>query len=352
MEKITIIFNLLKNYPLLQFMGLIIVGSVIAKLSDWFLSVFIQKFVSRTKTEIDDKVVKILHKPIFYSVFFIFFSLFIDLIEINDRLMFISQGLFKSLVIIVWSIAIFKIFVSLIYWYSKNDKSQKIIQKRTIPLFDNIGKLGIFGASVYFILLSWDIDVTGWVASAGILSVVVGFAAKDTLSNLFAGIFIMADSPYKEGDYINLDSGERGYVRSIGIRSTRVMTRDDIEITIPNSAIANSKIINESGGPVEKERVRITLTVAYGTKINKVREILLNIANNSNNICNAPNPRVRFRKFGDFGLVFQLLFWIEKPEMRGRVIDEINEKIYNEFNEQKIEIPYPHQVIQVKNSKN
>ena len=66
------------------------------------------------------------------------------------------------------------------------------------------------------------------------MSVVIGFAAKDTLSNLFAGIFIMADAPYKEGDYINLDSGERGYVRSIGIRSTRIMTRDDIEITIPN----------------------------------------------------------------------------------------------------------------------
>ena len=85
---------------------------------------------------------------------------------------------------------------------------------------------------------------------------------KDTLSNLFAGIFIMADAPYKEGDYINLDSGERGYVRSIGIRSTRIMTRDDIEITIPNALIANSKIVNESGGPDEKERVRITLEIS------------------------------------------------------------------------------------------
>ena len=73
----------------------------------------------------------------------------------------------------------------------------------------------------------------------------------------------MTDTPYKPGDYINLDGGERGYVKTIGLRNTRIMTRDDIEITIPNSLIANSKIINESGGPSENERVRITLSVAY-----------------------------------------------------------------------------------------
>ena len=94
----------------------------------------------------------------------------------------------------------------------------------------------------------------------------------------------MADAPYKENDYINLDSGERGYVTNIGLRSTRLLTRDDIEITIPNSVIANSKIINESGGPNEDERVRINIGVAYGSDIDKVRNILLDIANKNDNI--------------------------------------------------------------------
>ena len=124
-------------------------------------------------------------------------------------------------------------------------------------------------------MVTWNIDVTAWVASATVVTGVLAFAAKDTIGNLFAGLFIMADSPYKEGDYINLDQGERGYVRHIGIRSTRILTRDDIEITIPNSVIANSKIINESGGPYEKERIRITLDVAYGTEIDKAKKIVL-----------------------------------------------------------------------------
>ena len=197
-------------------------------------------------------------------------------------------------------------------------------------------------------MLSWNINVTAIVASAGILSVAIGFAAKDTLGNLFAGIFIMADSPYKEGDYINLDTGERGYVNDIGIRSTRIQTRDDVEITIPNSVIANSKIINESGGPYEKERIRITIDVAYGTKLEDVKELLYNIAQASDNVCKDPEPRVRFREFGDSGLRFQLLAWIEKPEYRGRVIDELSINIYNIFNEKNIEIPFPQRTLHIK----
>jgi small-conductance mechanosensitive channel len=157
----------------------------------------------------------------------------------------------------------------------------------------------------------------------------------------------MADAPYKEGDYINLDAGERGYVKSIGIRSTRIMTRDDIEITIPNSVIANSKIINESGGPQEMERVRINVSVSYESDIEQVKRVLTKIATSSTNVCDNPEPRVRFRQFADYGLAFQLLLWIEKPEMRGRVIDEINSSIFCKFREENIEIPYPHHVIQM-----
>ena len=160
----------------------------------------------------------------------------------------------------------------------------------------------------------------------------------------------MADSPYKEGDYINLDTGERGYVKNIGIRSTRIMTRDDIEITIPNSVIANSKIINESGGPVEMERVRVNVSVAYGSDIEKVRSVLMEIAQSNDEVCSEPLPRVRFREFGDSALIFQLLFWIEKPEMRGRVVDSVNSVIYNRFIDHNIEIPFPQRTIHIKKS--
>ena len=305
---------------------------------------------NKTKTSIDDHIIDIIHKPIYYTILFIGLRFSISLVEFLNPVQFFIGGILKTIIVIIWGSAIFKSFIYIIKWYSHRSGVQEQNQKRLMPLFDNLGKIVIFIGAVYFIFISWDINVTGWLASAGILGVVLGFAAKDTLANLFAGIFIMADAPYKEGDYINLDNGERGYVKSIGIRSTRIMTRDDIEITIPNSVIANSKIINESGGPKEMERVRVNISIAYGSDIDKVRALLMEIANSSKDICSDPLPRVRFREFGDSALMFQLLFWIEKPEMRGRVVDSINSIIYKKFMEEKIEIPFPQRTLHIQKS--
>ena len=226
-------------------------------------------------------------------------------------------------------------------WVSRQAKTNSLLQKNTLPLFNNLGKIAIGLFGVYFIFLSWGININGILASAGVLGVVLGLAAKDTVSNFFAGIFLLADAPFKEGDYILLETGERGYVTQMGLRSTRFMTRDDIEITIPNSVIATSKIVNESGGPKEIERVRITMLIAYGSNIDKAKKVLTDIASKNSNVLDNPVPRVRFREFADHGMRLQLLFWIEKPESRGRTVDAINTEIYEEFSRNNILIPYP-----------
>ena len=347
-QEIFSVLNSVLDIPTYKAILFIISSIVIAKLSDIIFTSILKKMASKTESSIDDHIIDIIHKPIYYSILFAGFGFSVSLIGLSELIQFIFTGFLKTLIVIIWGTAIFKIFIYIIKWYSNKVGVNSKNQKRLMPLFDNLGKMIIFIAVVYFIFLSWGINVTAFVASAGMVSFVVAFAAKDTLGNLFAGIFIMADSPYKEGDYINLDTGERGYVQSIGIRSTRIMTRDDIEITIPNAVIANSKIINESGGPYEKERVRVNISVAYGTNIDKVREILMDIASSAEDVCQDPKPRVRFREFGDSALLFQLLFWIEKPEMRGRVTDQINGYIYSKFMEQKIEIPFPQSTVHLK----
>jgi len=185
-------------------------------------------------------------------------------------------------------------------------------------------------------------------ASAGIVGIAVGFAAKDSLANLFAGFFIVTDAPYKVGDYIVFDTGERGRVTQIGLRSTRLLTRDDVEITIPNSIIANSKIVNESGGPWERSRVRVQVGVAYGRDIDVVREVLMKVARSSQHLCTDPEPRVRLRAFGDSGLNFELLGWIDLPERRGQVLDALNSAVYQQFAAHGIEIPFPKRDLYIK----
>jgi small-conductance mechanosensitive channel len=169
----------------------------------------------------------------------------------------------------------------------------------------------------------------------------ISFAAKDTLANLFSGVFIVADAPYKLGDFIVLDSGERGEVTHIGIRSTRLLTRDDVEVTVPNSIMGNAKITNESGGPHEKYRLRVKVGVAYGSDIDKVHAVLLDVANSHPDVAREPAPRVRFRGFGDSSLDHELLCWVEKPVKRGLVLHLLNTEIYKRFMVEEIEIPFP-----------
>ena len=348
MDPIEKIINQILSVPLYKGIFFIISSIIIAKISDIIFTSLLKRMAGKTKTSIDDHIIDNIHKPIYYSILFIGFSFSISLFDLSESIIFILTGLLKTILVFIWVSAIFKSFIHIFNWYSEKAGVNSKHQKRLMPLFDNLGKMIIFAGAAYFILLSWDINVTGLVASFGIGGFIVAFAAQDTIANLFAGIFIMADSPYKEGDYINLDTGERGYVKNIGLRSTRIMTRDDIEITIPNAVIANSKIINESGGPYEMERVRVNVSVAYGTDINKAKQILMDIASAAKEVCNNPTPRVRFRELGDSGLIFQLLFWIEKPEMRGRVIDNVNGMIYEKFRDENIEIPFPQQTIHIK----
>jgi MscS family membrane protein len=228
---------------------------------------------------------------------------------------------------------------------ARNIHDFKWIQPESLPLYEIVSGLMIIGAGVYAILVAWKIDLTAWLASAGIIGIAVGFAARDTLANLFAGIFILADAPYKLGDFIVLGNGERGMVTQIGIRSTRLLTRDDIEITIPNSVIANSTIVNETGGPHAKRRVRVLVGVAYGSDIDKVRDVLLQVASESRHSADQPEPRVRFRAFGDSSLDFQLQIWIDEPRLRGRAMDELNTAVYKRFEAEGIEIPFPQRVV-------
>ena len=320
---------------------LIILGAVIAaKITDMIFTRIFKRIVNKTQTNFDDRILQLLHRPIFYSILFIGFSVAVKTAELPNYIDYALVGIFKTSTILIWLFVVMKVLILSMEWASQKT-SNPLLQQKTLPLFNNLGKIAIGLFGIYFIFLSWDININGILASAGVLGVVLGLAAKDTVANFFAGIFLMADSPFKEGDYILLDTGERGYVRQMGIRSTRFMTRDDIEITIPNSVIAASKIVNESGGPGETERVRITLHVAYESDIDDVKALLISIALGNENVLKAPEPRVRFREFGDHGLKLQLLFWIHKPEIRGRTVDAVNTEIYKQFSQNNISIPYP-----------
>lgn len=303
---------------------------------------------NRTNNPIDDHILNALKKPVRASIIIIGARLAIGRSQLLVDQLEIIESILLTLVIFYWLRFIVSSSHYILKYLSGTTSKVKIVQKHTLPLFDNLATIVFYAMGIYFVLIAWDINISAWIASAGILGLALSFAAKDTLANLFAGVFILADSPYKLGDFIVLDSGERGEVTHIGIRSTRILTRSDVEITIPNAIMGNTKITNETAGPHKKYRIRIQVSAAYGESISKVRDALLTVADQAENIEDIPAPRVRFRTFGDSGLNFELLCWVAEPVLRGRVSDSLNEAVYNKFLEDKIEIPFPQQDVYIR----
>jgi small-conductance mechanosensitive channel len=252
-----------------------------------------------------------------------------------------TATLITTLIIILWIVFGIRASTLFISWMSRHRRRFQMVQSTSQPLFEVAAKLILVGLAVYLVLIAWDKDPAAWLASAGILALALGLAAQETLSNLFGGISILADSSFKVGDYIVIDRVDRGRVTRIGLRSTRILTRDDIEITVPNSLIASSKILNESGGPYVKHRVRIPVSVAYGSDVDRVREIAIQSIDGIEDVCDSPPPTIRFLRMGESSLDFELRCWVVEPEARGRVIDRINMGCYRALRKAGVEIPYP-----------
>ena len=327
---------------------IVVLSLVLAGISRVLFNRILPLFTRRTRSNLDDQIFGHLQSPVFFTVLLLGLSWSASRLISSPSTLFLLFGITKTLLVLLWVLGIGRSSHVLLQWLQSQQERFQVVRPRTLPLFDILAKTIIYGGGLYFLFLSWDIDLTAWLASAGILGIAIGFAAKDSLSNLFAGIFILADAPYKIGDYVILGQGERGHVVDIGVRSTRIMTRDEIQIIVPNGLIAASKIVNESAGPFERERIRVTIPVAYGVDLQLVRKTLEQSATDCQWILEAPEPRVRLREFGDSGLIFQLMGWIERPALRGRAIDDLLTTIYDRFKSQNIEIPYTKQDIYVK----
>ena len=346
-EPLLLYWQTLDTYPL-------VAGLVIACL--FYIAAFIiraivirsiDKLAARTTTDVDDRVIEGLKRPIFNVVFFSGLTLAIKAAKLpygSD----LAINVIMSLIVVTLMRAAFFVTTELLRALARNHQRFSIIEERTIPLLDLVSKLLILLFGSYALLMVWGINPIGWLASAGIVGLAIGFAAQDTLANLFAGFFVLIDAPYKLNDYVNLDSGERGRVTHIGMRSTRLLTRDDVEITVPNNVMGNAKIINESGGPDEKMRIRIAVGAAYGSDVHAVEALLEQVARQHPQVCEIPTPRVRMRGFGDSSLDFELLAWIQQPELKGLVSHELFKQVYDAMNAANIEIPYPKRDLYVK----
>ena len=347
-DSVIPIWNFLQEYPALLVLLLVTLGYLLGKALEWLLRTVLERVAKRTSSTVDDQLVQCLTAPVVQTTVIFALVAAEKSFGFSDAVDWFLVRLLFTLLLVFWGRAWFRATNIAIISMSREVVRFKLFQPRTRPLFEMGIKLFLLSVLIWMFMALWNVDGTAWLASAGVVGIAVGLAARDTLANFISGVSIIADAPYKLGDYIILDTGERGVVTDLGMRSTRLLTRDDVEISIPNAVIGNAKITNESGGPKIEHRIRVPVSVAYGTQPAKVSKVLEQVAADCELILPYPAPRVRMRAFGESSLDFELLAWIKQPEHRGLVRHNLLIEIERCFREQDIQIPFPQRDLHLK----
>ncbi len=321
----------------------IVVSVVLAFVVDITFKKIFLHYTSRTKYDCDELIVDALKKPIFYTVMLVGAFIAAEIIFSGNMAIGLIMGLLFTVLGIIWILALLRIDKILFkhVFSSLVRRTDTNMDDEMLPLFKNIVDVLIVFFGILAILKGiWDADILPLFASAGIVGLAVAFAAQDTISQFFGGLSIYFDQPFKPGDRIEIDDGEIGIVQEVGIRSTRIKNLYNNMIVIPNSIIANSKVTNYTS-PEESMMVKVTIGVAYGSDVQKVKDILACIAQSVKAVIDDPAPYVRFDNHGDSSLDFAIIMWVTNPGEKFAVINEVNTKINLEFEKEGIEIPFP-----------
>lgn len=309
-------------------------------------------FTKKTKTDLDDRILAIMRKPIFvivvvYGIVSSFSVLPLSEKDIGE--IFVIYGL---VMIALVTFVAYKIFKEVLVYLGKRwaSKTDSQIDDVLIPVIDKIGGILImlFGAMSIVTYLGYD--VTFLLTGVGVFGLVIAFAAQDALSNFFSGIMLLMDRPFAEGEYITIPTGELCRIEKIGIRSCRlydVFASD--YIVLPNNKLINEKIVNLTK-PDIRATANVVVGVAYGSDVPKVERILVEAARNCKNVLTDEDkvPVARFTNFGDSALEFKVFFWVDDFMNQWKAAHEIREEVNKRFAEEGIDIPYPHRTIYIK----
>jgi MscS family membrane protein len=304
----------------------------------------LRRVVRSTESRVDDALLDWLLRPLSLSLLLAGVWYGLATIGLDPTVSALVRSVLATLTVLLWGWTAFYAGATLLEDAASHPVAGTVLQRRTLPLFDIGWKTLILLASGYLFLLAWHIDPTAWLASAGVVGLAVGLAAQDTLANLFAGVALIADAPYKIGDVLILEDGTRGVVSEIGLRSTRIQTMDDVEVVVPNSKMANSVVVNESGGVHFRERIACVVDIAYGADLEVARAVLVEAAKKAGVVVlDVPQvaPRVRFLQFGESGVQAAVYAWIDDPRQKVEAVDQLIVKVHEGLREAGIEIPFP-----------
>ena len=336
---------------LIHILAMFLVAAVAWWVFNWLTSKLKKKFLESPYFK-EERIFLLLRKAGHYSILILLGVGLVNLFQAPVM----ERVFFACMIILLASIAT-SIFNMLLPYLER-----KIAARTTTSVDDVILDLSkkFAGVIIYTtgIILALDIlglNIMPFVAGAGVAGIAIGFAAKDTLSNLIAGILLIIDRPFEVGDRIEVwsapkDSATWGDVIDIGLRATKIRTTDNIVIVIPNNEIMMRDIINYTA--ITKEiRVRIPIGISYEADIKKAKELIVKVGLELDWVMKEPAPKIVVRNFGDSSVNLEARFWISDPRRRMDTISHLTDRVKEAFDAEGIEIPYPKRDIYIKQEK-
>jgi len=326
-------------------LGLIaLVGLLGRWIINFFLKRVVRRFLQRTETTLDNVLLDTLQTP-FYLL-----ALTISADVALQRLDFlpgdwtdIFDDIFFILYFLLGLLTFWRLMTNLFTWYGKEvaPKTDTELDEQLLPFFSRVSRIILAVIGLIIILSHFQVDVSALVTTLGVGSLAIALAAQAALSDTISGFIIMIDRPFRIGDRVELlDLNTWGDVVDIGLRSSRIRTRDNRMVIIPNSVIGKSLIVNYSY-PDDEYRLEVHIGVAYGTDINKAREVMVNAASGVEGVLTDKPVEALFLEFGDSALIFRVRWWLSSYYDARRMFDRVNSAVYEALREADIVVPFP-----------
>lgn len=323
----------------------IIVGLVLAGIAHLIIR-WLKKKAESTDTLIDDIILMAVGTPLIVAI--IALSVYIaltafDIVPESMNWLITDQVINAGFILFgAWIASVFSYNLIHTYGALVAEKTETDLDDRLLPILEIAARYLIWFVAFLLLLATFNIDITPLLAGAGIGALALALAAQDILSNFFGGAIIAMDKPFRIGDRVKIDTFF-GDVMSIGPRSTRIKSLDNQIVTFPNSKVTSSVVVNYAM-PDLTLKIRIPFSVAYGSDMDRVKEILLAIAREAVEktswVIPDPAPSVYFLEFGQSSLNGQLILWSNNYDFAWEVQDYVNSRILRRFAEERIEIPF------------
>lgn len=324
----------------------IIVGAVIAgKIIYWIFGNIVKKITSKTKTKIDDIIVDMVEEPVVLALTIAGLWYGLHRLHFPDN-WYVWMGKVYHILIavnITWLIARLLDAIIEEYIVPLTEKTESDLDDQILPVVRKSLRVAIWILGIIVALNNAGYDVGALIAGLGIGGLALAMAAKDSVSNIFGGIMIFTDKPFKVGDRIKIN-GFDGSIEEIGLRTSRMRTLEGTRVTIPNSLFTGDMVENVSEEPTRKIVLNIGLTYDMNEQqMQKAIDVLKEIAAANDNIND--DYLVSFNAFGDFALGILFIYYIKKESDILDTQTEINIAILSKFNEHGLDMAFPTQTI-------